>query len=541
MKQQIMNKINKLAIILVGVFLFTSCENLLEDYLDVNRNPNVSTSNIATEALPVIVFYASQINYDHAEYGTYLSQALTTGGRSQSTSYAYKSGWQFLTMNRHPQWRRHFYDIGVNTNYLLEDVAKTNSRNFELIARSIRLMSTQLTTDMFGDMPLSEAYKGNSPVYDTQESIYAWMLEEADELIALYEDTSVTNAEHNIPITTSMDRIYEGDMEKWKQFTKAIKARILLRKLPNWENTPAVCNQIISLVNEVLIKWDEPRYQYPGGVAERNCPWGPSQPSVNGWESRKNELDAAIPSKFLLVDMMGLLPRPLPTGPSDDPRLPKLMSPRPAPNGTGANIYRYLENNYGMDATFRATNYPDLYKSIWTTNTSYIPLITTEELLFIKAEAQYWNNDKSGAFETTKEAVQYNFDRLEVLPVHANRFFNNNKYLPQSDFNIGHLMRQKYVAMYLQPEQWTDMRRYAYSNDFNEIKYDGVAIYPTLRRPYNLYEPYWGTRADKNGAWIQRINYDPETEEKYNRQELERLGAFRNPEWLKKPMIWGRQ
>ena len=33
-------------------------------------------------------------------------------------------------------------------------------------------------------------------------------------------------------------------------------------------------------------------------------------------------------------------------------------------------------------------------------------------------------------------------------------------------------------------------------------------------------------------------NYDPETEEKYNRPELERLGAYRNAEWLKKPMIW---
>ena len=34
---------------------------------------------------------------------------------------------------------------------------------------------------------------------------------------------------------------------------------------------------------------------------------------------------------------------------------------------------------------------------------------------------------------------------------------------------------------------------------------------------------------------------DPETEEKYNREELIRLDAFRNPEWLKKPMIWAPQ
>ena len=43
---------------------------------------------------------------------------------------------------------------------------------------------------------------------------------------------------------------------------------------------------------------------------------------------------------------------------------------------------------------------------------------------------------------------------------------------------------------------------------------------------------------NRKSVWIQRLNYDPETEEKYNRAELERLGAYKNPEWLKKPMIW---
>ena len=103
-------------------------------------------------------------------------------------------------------------------------------------------------------------------------------------------------------------------------------------------------------------------------------------------------------------------------------------------------------------------------------------------------------------------------------------------------------MLQKYVCMYLQPEQWTDMRRYNYSNNVNKKMYDGIIVYPTLKRPYNLYEPYW--LSDKNPdatvkeVWLQRINYDPETEEKYNRAELERLGAYKNADWLKVPMIW---
>jgi len=90
----------------------------------VNTSRDTPTSIPADQTLPLVVFYASQICYDHAEYGVYLSQALTTGGRSQTGAYAYKSGWEFLSMNRHPQWRRHFYDIGVNVNGMINAAEK---------------------------------------------------------------------------------------------------------------------------------------------------------------------------------------------------------------------------------------------------------------------------------------------------------------------------------------------------------------------------------------------------------------------------------
>ena len=60
-------------------------------------------------------------------------------------------------------------------------------------------------------------------------------------------------------------------------------------------------------------------------------------------------------------------------------------------------------------------------------------------------------------------------------------------------------------------------------------------VYPGLKRPNNIYEAHGG---DDPKAWINRINYDPETEEKYNKAELERLGAYKNYQWLRKPMIW---
>lgn len=540
-----MKKIKYIALALLLSLGASSCEDMLYD----NVNPDKSIAVTPEQILPVVVFYASQINYDHAEYGTYLSQTLTTGGKSQTGTYAYKSGWEFLTMNRHPQWRRHFFDIGSNVNELIGASEKVNSKNFILIARTIRLMSTQLTTDMFGDMPRSEAYKSNSPKYDSQESIYEWMLSEANELITLYNDPSWTEAPTNIKITQKMDRIFSGDLKKWKQFTCALKARILLRKLPNWDNTPATCQQIIDAVDAAYTAdWQEPRYQYDGTAGVGSSPWGASQPKINSWESRDNLFDKAIVSKYFCVNIMGVYEKPsLSSGKAEDPRLEKMMTARSGPEGDTGAKFRYLENNIGMGVSYKESHYPDLYAGLYTKDKGYIPLMTAEELLLIKAEAEYWKGDKSAARTLTIQAANINMDRYEVPnKTPRTNYFDGKfkeKYFPEGNaFTIKHLMQQKYVCMYLQPEQWTDLRRYNYSNDVNKKTYDGVIVYPGLKRPFNLYEPYWCTETNADGTikevWIQRINYDPETEEKYNKAELERLGAYKNANWLKVPMIW---
>ncbi|NDW10358.1 SusD/RagB family nutrient-binding outer membrane lipoprotein [Dysgonomonas sp. 520] len=541
-----MNKIFYIALAVLSSCFFMSCD----DFLDINDNPNTTTTVTPDQSLPVILFYGAQLVYDHAEYNVYLAQALTTGGRSQTGTYPYKQGWEFLSVNRHPQWRRHYYDIGTNLNEMEKAAEAIGAKNCVLIGRTIRLMSTLYTTDAFGDMPLSQAYKSNAPKYDTQEEVYRWMYDEVEQLLKDYDDPNWNNNSKNIRITESIDRIYGGDLEKWKHFTYGLKARIYLRNLPNWNNTNEFCDSIIIAANKALDGWVEPNYKYSGGTQlERNCPWGPKRPIINSWESRSNELQNAIPSKFFVETILGYPAKRSQYGVADDPRMVRLMKEAPGPKDSDDQDtkYRYLENNIGMDASYKQVNYPNMYLTnespdrygVFTSNDSYISLMLTEELLLIKAEAQYWRGQKEEAYKTTYEAAEMNMKRHECRSTHVTMYLKREEYLPQAGFNIGHLMRQKYVCMYLQPEIWTDMRRYKYSGSKvkdgeEKVKYDGVEIYPNLRRPYNLYEPYWGN----NVEWVQRLNYDPETEDVYNKAELERLGAYQNPNWLKKTMIW---
>ena len=556
-----MNKYKVIILSLLISFMGASCEDWLYD----NVNEDAAHEVLPQQVLPVVLFYSAQLQFDHAEYGAYLTQTLTTGGRNQTSSFAYKSGWgDFLTMNRHPQWRRHFYDIGVNAKEIIDEAHEAQAWNLELIGRTLRLMSTQMTTDLFGDMPRSEAYESNSPHYDTQESIYEWMNQEIEELIGMYEDPTYTEAATNIPIDQSIDRIFAGDLKKWKHYTYALKARLLLRKLPNWENNAATCQAIITAVNRALEGWEDVLYRFDGGNGAQNSPWGEAFGSTEqgglGWEGRGNMLNSAVPTKYFMENILGVFESHNNLkGWAEDPRILAFMSARPGPSGTSdsGTEMRYLDTNIGMDVSYKVDNYPTLFPevdgkkvSVYTQNTGYVPLFLEEELLLIKAEATYWSGDKPTARSLTMQAAEINFDRFNLSSIYGSSYtrYRNNylgnetgtgnyvtTYFPADGFNIGHIMRQKYVCLYLQPEQWTDMRRYNYSCEENGIQYDNTYVYPGLKRPNNIYEAHWG---DDPKAWINRINYDPETEEKYNKAELERLGAYKNYQWLRKPMIW---
>ena len=633
-----MNKIKLIALLLLTSLLTVSCEDTLGDNIDPDRAHVID----AKAGLPVLVYYAQQVVYDHSEYYAYFSQMLTTGGKSSVGAYSYKCEWEMLTMNRHPMWRRHFYDIGKNSVNLVNNSRAINSPNYELIARTIKLMSTQLTTDAFGDIPNSQAYLSNAPAYDPQSMVYDWMLKEADELIAMYENPDIVNNPNNENITIKEDRVYGGDLEKWKGLVLAVKARLLLRNIPNVDRSAAMCQKIVDAADAAINQWrkgdllygswfgNEPRYKWDGGTGTQSAVWSVAQPIINSWESRGNLLGSAIPSKFFMIDLLGLVhPEDekttgffnTSTGFANDPRCSLLMIARTGPmtaSNTNARIkMRYLENNIGMGTSFKIANYPNLYMGAYAGDaTCYNPIFTMEELYFIKAEALYWMGQKTQACALAKEATQWNIQRhldffLEHYPNPNYKEDEDNKYpgnatadgkpgfvgakywngwvkafldnvdvievdstynqrtgkwryttyeyaykvdgrgnehwfFNPSEYTLSDLMEQKYIAMYLQPEQWTDMRRYHYSNNRNNygIGDNNEIIYPTLRRPYNLYAAYWIdglTETEKENTWIQRLNYDPETEEKYNRAELQRLGAYKNYKWLQEPMIWAHR
>ena len=554
-------------------------------YKGVTSSCIVTVTPSATNDLRTLISYAPLACYASAEMGVYMSQALTTATNSQTGSYPYSGGWEFLGFSN-PYWHWYSTEMAPVAAQLTWEAEAREYKNVELIARTITLLSTMLATDIYGDIPRAELGRTVSPRFETQQEVYDWMFQEADELLKCYQDPQWVSNSRNMALDYTIDRIYGGDMKKWEAFCKGLKARLLLRKLPNWDNTAGVCREIVNLVDDALAGWEEPKYYYPGGSLEYTCPWGPYAPSVGGLSA--NRLSSSIPTTFFLHGILGSIDGQyqLTRGYALDPRAEKIMEPR--------SIYvgmLHLESNIGMGLNNVISDYPNLlsYNNPYTNNTSYIPLMTTEELMFIKAEAQYWAGDITAAYETTCAATKVNMYRYGIKEGELtenqlnqyNRFFEIK--LPgAAKFTIADLMQQKYVAMYLQPEQWTDMRRYNYSSSTNGIAYaypgqTPVYVYDvknvhngrnalfkadaanfcldySLHRPYNLFEAYWCT-SDNYGvnaqlspnAWVARVMHSCNM---FNKQELDRLGyltighdgeKYLDYRMLKKRMIWAQK
>ena len=533
------------------------------------------------ESLATLTSYAASAIYSTAEIGAYLSQALTTGDNSQTSSYPYRSGWNMGNVI-HPYMTWHSLHM-IPTALQLQSQAEANGqKNVLLIARTIQLMATMLATDMYGDLPEANMSMFIAPKYKTQQEIYDWMYKEVEDLLLAYQSPDWVNCSTNLAIDAQLDPIYGGDLSKWASFCQALKARLWLRKLPNWDNTTANCQQIIAAADAALTLWQDPLYHYDGTTYATCCPWGPNSPWVSG--ANGNGLYSAIPTTFFLHAILGSIDNyyQVTRGYALDPRADRMMVPR----GNKRTLL-HLESNIGMDITHIQSDYPNLYSSSnpYTQYAGYVALMTKEELLFIKAEAQYWAGDIAGAYATTIEATKQSMKRYGIeeanisdqnLKNQYDRFFSIK--LPSAaEFTIADLMQQKYAAMYLQPEQWTDMRRYNYSSSTNGIAYKGVYVYDvkhvhnginalfandaanfcltySLHRPYNLYEPYWWTAEDfgvnaslSPNAWIMRINPSPST---YSLPELQRLGYYTvdadgywqlNPAIIRKRMIWAQK
>lgn len=484
-------------IIPAALLLFSSCE----EKLDINQNPVQPVTTSSNLMLPGIEGNMAYHLYSHARYATYHSMYLT----SRYGTARIEDRWDYNQITRLGAWRWHYFDVGSNAIGLIERAQQEGSDNYEGVGKIMLAYSYLTATDSFGDMPVLEAYTGDfSPTYDTQDVVYKEIERLLDEGMASLQASDAGDKTMN----ATSDLIYQGNLQHWMSFAHAIKAKMYLRTA----NFDGGYDRVMNEVHAALANWKDAIYYYssnPQRDWERNM-WGPSTPSPQwNFADIRNYLTYSVPTDFfmnyLTVDEPNI---------QYDPRLFKLTTPGEDNTYEAARVSLGLE---GRDMS----EFPNLYNGHWTSDSSPLPYVLEEELLFIKAEVAFHQGNKPAALEAYREGILTNMNRLGVEQDSLSNYMESAKVRKAADaLEISDIMTQKYIALYLQPESWVDMRRYQYKE----------TAYPGIYYPENVLTEF-------GGKWIQRLPYDPQTEYIYNPQEIERLGASAR-DWVTKKFWW---
>lgn len=234
-----------------GLFM-TSCKRYSSDFGDTNVNPGVTGSPILSALLTNVLSnmpgYAAQTR--GGLYSQYFSE----------TQYTDVSLYSLPQINFEGEYSGILYD--------LQNIINTNTNNnMTQVSRILKAYFFSTITDRWGDVPYSQALKGNgSPVFDKQQDIYTDLFKELTEAANSF----------NTSTAISGDIMFKGSVDKWKKFANSLRMRLALqltKKFPAASGLAAT--EFKAALNDpggyITSNADNAAIEFPGGNFK--SPW----------------------------------------------------------------------------------------------------------------------------------------------------------------------------------------------------------------------------------------------------------------------------
>lgn len=483
-------KISSLFILML--FAGTSCE----DFLAVNDNPNLPSEVPAENR----IIGAIRMSNGAAMWrGTREVSAVMQYGATRNTTGGFYNAETWRFSSAYFFWQNAYTWALPNAVDLIRLGEADGSPHFVGVGKTLQAQIFGMLTDQYGAIVVRDSYDGVSqvnltPRFDDQEFVYQEIIRILDEAIAAFRET-----ENNTSLNAAGgDILYQGDVRKWERFAWTLKARYLnhLSKKSSLYDPTAI---IEAATNGFNADGMDAQFNYSSGSlqTEENpfFSWGgftnPDNPRFFTW----NQFYVDLLTNF-----------PVTETDYQDPRIGRIMQPAPSDNQfRGLRSGMGLAGGEGGSGNFTD---PDDYgrfkgSGYYTNIDSPFPFSTYSEAKFIEAEARLRSGDPSGSLIAFEEGIRAHMRKLGVPGDEIEAYwsalvadgvaghFNN---LTQG---LSHIMRQKYIALPLNPEIWVDMRRMNYSQD----------IYgPTLQRPANLNTIIFDPNDESD--WIQAMIYE---------------------------------
>ena len=422
-----------LSFILIFLSLFlNSCDKGFEE---INTNPNAPNTVEPPLLLRQVIYnYGEEMAYEGFVAGNLLAQHFTMV--------------DFNLFDRHslndPQLGGNPWPViysNLRNNEILLSKAQSNSVNavYEGPALILKAYMTAALTDIYGDVPYSDALKGTEentrPVYDSQEVIYTTengILDNLDKgITALQNYTGAQKLEGDI--------LFNGNLNAWQRFAHSLKIKALLR-ISDRIDVAADLQSIYDTDNYISSNAQNAKFDFTSGRPN----------SFRMQQLRDGDFNLFVLSQTMEEILSSL----------DDPRMETLF--RPIGNDLTASQYQGLLNgpdasqtsisvaDYSLTGTIFREHTEDLNANFMTAWETQFLLAEAAEKGLINANAQaHYETGIQLAFDYWQTPLA--FDYLNDSPV-AYGSNNSNK--------IEQIITQKWIANSINGfEGWIEYRR----------------------------------------------------------------------------------
>jgi len=411
-------KIKFLAMLIVLGLFISACSKWIDP--EINKNPDAPAEVTMATLLPSII-----ANIGYTTFGGTDAVMVTSlwiqqlaGTDRQAGSY---DNYDFRSGDCNNLWNTNYSVTMMDIIKLIEAAKAKESPYNEGVGKVLMALSLGATTNLWGDIPYSEAFQGSdnlTPEFDKQEDIYNDIQKLLDEAITLLSKPTTDNK-----VGVIGDLIYNGSTAKWIKAAYALKARYAIH-LSEINGNAAYTAAKANIANAINSNADNCELQF-----------GTSPTSAHPFYQFNDQRGDVRMGKYL-IDILKT---------TNDPRI--------------AVFAEQVGGDYVGSAPGEGNaNASKPGKGIASMN-SKTKFITNSEVLFINAECEFKIGTEANAKQALKAAVAASLNEYGITDTVWKLAFDgivdgltgNNLYLA--------IVLQKYIALVYQLESFNDWRR----------------------------------------------------------------------------------
>ena len=228
------------------IFVTSSCR---KDFEEINKDPN--GFNTASDG----ALFNAVINSLQSGWNEQLYVNISVLYKETQLTALPQVRWNNYTLGTEEIWTN-YYTMLTNLRELekrfqLLDTSAAEVKNMMAMEKILLAYKTFKVTDLFGDIPFSEAGYGFQdvnmlhPKFDSQEAIYKSLLNELEWAAENIDPTATTKD----PFLTfkNFDNLFFGDVNKWQKFANSLRLRYAMRMV---NKEPALSGAIIKDIFE---------------------------------------------------------------------------------------------------------------------------------------------------------------------------------------------------------------------------------------------------------------------------------------------------